>query len=713
MESSKIPNLLTEKYNVYKEENLKYSCLKIDNFENEYINKENSMLNSLNSFKQSLESIFEKISDIILNNNNTFNDTCLENGIKSIDYLFIIKSILYLISTIISKLENKEIENESFQSLYENISKKFQKILDVQYPKDNSSIISNLENYVKSVVENANKIKNEENSKPGSVLTTLITLINIKLIPQINESIEKFKEIKNFKDTSYFNNQTKAHEMILFDLLQLLKRIKNLNDFIYFGYFIDEKDLVNIKEASEEWADLKKLIWTVKPKKNLDVEKIMAELSETMQMRMAQMRKMRENGGSKLVGMIGNVFNNLFNSSQAKYDFKKFLIQLYGFPMEPPNKTMKMNSMMKKMITSRLPSIECRKKLYLRKEYKPITLEYIVELNDFLNGKITEPKDKNLLLFNGDYKLSEEMSKKCLFSTKLEKTEKDSYVSTRLMNNSPLLFKGEKLEKGGYFNFGQQTPVTEHKNEFKNTLIIHINGGGFRSNMSLMMERFLRDWSKDLGCALMTIKKPEKDEDQYPATLNQFYQVYMWLINHAKDELNMDIKKIIISGDSAGGNLAMSFLYLLIGINLFEKTNIKIPDLAMLEYPNLSLEVNKMSNSICLGAYESNYGHEFFKNLVDYYLGDFKDYKNMFVSPLYASKMMIDNLPRIRVFFGNQDVSRDDFLRGIYNLRNCKDIRAYNFLSLPHGFNGINHPDLFEMVKDFIIEEVKEIINSN
>ena len=75
--------------------------------------------------------------------------------------------------------------------------------------------------------------------------------------------------------------------------------------------------------------------------------------------------------------------------------------------------------------------------------------------------------------------------------------------------------------------------------------------------------------------------------------------------------------------------------------------------------------------------------------------------------------MMIDNLPRIRVFFGNQDVSRDDFLRGIYNLRNCKDIRAYNFLSLLHGFNGINHPELFEMVKDFIIEEVKEIINSN
>jgi len=276
MESSKVPSILTEKYNVYKEDNLKYSCLKIDNFENEYINKENSLLNSLTSFKQSLDNIYDKISELILNNHNTFNDTCLENGIKSIDYLFIIKSISYLVSAIISKLENKESQNETFQSLYENISKNFQKILDAQYPKDNSSIISNLENYVKSVIEKANKIKTSENAKPGSVITTLMTLINIKLIPQINDSIGKFKEIINFKDTAFFNNQTKAHEMILFDLLQLLKRIKNLDEFIYFAYFVDEKDIVNIKEDSEEWAELKKLIWTVKPKKDIDVEKIMS-----------------------------------------------------------------------------------------------------------------------------------------------------------------------------------------------------------------------------------------------------------------------------------------------------------------------------------------------------------------------------------------------------------------------------------------------------
>ena len=154
------------------------------------------------------------------------------------------------------------------------------------------------------------------------------------------------------------------------------------------------------------------------------------------------------------------------------------------------------------------------------------------------------------------------------------------------MNGSTLLFKGEKLEeKTGFFDFGQKNePSIEPKNKFKNTLFIHINGGGFKSNNGLMMEKFLRIWSKDLGVALMTIKKPEKEEDKFPSTLNEFYQVYMWLINHAKDELNMDIQKIVISGDSAGGGLCFAFTNLLIGIKLFEKKDIKIPDLIMLEY---------------------------------------------------------------------------------------------------------------------------------
>ena len=39
-----------------------------------------------------------------------------------------------------------------------------------------------------------------------------------------------------------------------------------------------------------------------------------------------------------------------------------------------------------------------------------------------MNGKISEPEDKNILLFN-NYSLPEEIIEKKLFSTQLEKTE--------------------------------------------------------------------------------------------------------------------------------------------------------------------------------------------------------------------------------------------------------------------------------------------------
>ena len=700
METNQIPLKLLEKYNLSKEDHIKYSFFEIPNFENE-LNKENAMLDSLKTFDKSLENLFSKISEFISTNKNTFNDTCMENEVKSLDYLFLIKSTIYLVETIISKLENSEPKKETFQSIYDLLNSKFPKIFEVQYPKTDISLIKNLKECIETIITYSEEIKNAKN-KPGIIITSTMTFYNLKYIVDLNDAIKKYEAIKEFKDSSFFNNQTKSNEIILFNVLLLLKRLKNMNQIIYSAYFLDENDLINKKEDSQEWKDLKKLLWIVTPKKDININKKLDEMTKKMFYRMAQMKKMKE--GGKLQ-MLGSLMSNFFNSNQAEYDSKKLLIKLYGMGMEPPKKTFKMNSLMKKMIKMKYPSIAFRKKLYIRKEYKTITLDYIKELNDFMHGKITEPKDKNILLFNNNYTIPETTSKKQKFATQLEKSEKDFYVSTRLMNNKPLIFKGEPNK-------------SDIKNEFNNTLLIHVTGGGFRSNNTFAQEKYLRQWSIDMGIVVMVIKKPEKDEDVYPATLNEFYQVYMWLMDHAKDELNMDIKKIIFSGDSSGGNLALSFLYLIIGVKLFENKDIKIPDLILLEYPNLALEITKVikiANSY--NNYNSNmvsisFSQDFLNDLIKHYLGEFNDYKNMFVSPLYASNKMIENLPRVRFFIGDKDISRDSFLRGIYYFRNAKNIRAYDFMGLYHGFNGIDDPEIFEMVKDFIIEEVKDIINS-
>ena len=140
MEISQIPKKLVEKYNLFKDENLKYSFLEIKDFEKE-VNKENSMLNSTKEFLKSLENIYSKISDYISTNKNTFNNTCLENSVKSLDYLFLVRASIYLVKMVISKLENTELKKETFQSIYDELSEKFPKIFIVQYPKNDPSLI--------------------------------------------------------------------------------------------------------------------------------------------------------------------------------------------------------------------------------------------------------------------------------------------------------------------------------------------------------------------------------------------------------------------------------------------------------------------------------------------------------------------------------------------------------------------------------------------
>ena len=47
-------------------------------------------------------------------------------------------------------------------------------------------------------------------------------------------------------------------------------------------------------------------------------------------------------------------------------------------------------------------------------------------------------------------------------------------------------------------------------------------------------------------------------ESKFPDQLEDCWQAHTWIIENAKEHLKIDFKKVIISGDSAGGGLAIS-----------------------------------------------------------------------------------------------------------------------------------------------------------
>ena len=86
-------------------------------------------------------------------------------------------------------------------------------------------------------------------------------------------------------------------------------------------------------------------------------------------------------------------------------------------------------------------------------------------------------------------------------------------------------------------------------------LIIHVHGGGFISMSSFSHQLYLRSWANRLSVPVFSIDYRLAPDFPFPAALDDIWQAYTWIVNHAESSLNIIPNKIIVVGDSAGGNL--------------------------------------------------------------------------------------------------------------------------------------------------------------
>lgn len=94
-------------------------------------------------------------------------------------------------------------------------------------------------------------------------------------------------------------------------------------------------------------------------------------------------------------------------------------------------------------------------------------------------------------------------------------------------------------------------------------------------------ENYLRKWVNKLDVPVLSIDYRLAPQHPYPNALDDVFQAYMWAIKYAEDELNIIPEKIILVGDSAGGNLVLGLTYLLILLNK------RLPTALFLVYPGI------------------------------------------------------------------------------------------------------------------------------
>lgn len=130
-------------------------------------------------------------------------------------------------------------------------------------------------------------------------------------------------------------------------------------------------------------------------------------------------------------------------------------------------------------------------------------------------------------------------------------------------------------------------------------LLIHIHGGAWICMSPELNEVYTRQWSAKLpGIPILSIDYSLSPEHKFPVALQEILDVYMWLISDdCRDEVIAKIgfvpERIVVVGDSAGGNLATALTIVLNDIRnqLHLNDQFKMIDGLVLCYPCLNFQL--------------------------------------------------------------------------------------------------------------------------
>lgn len=113
------------------------------------------------------------------------------------------------------------------------------------------------------------------------------------------------------------------------------------------------------------------------------------------------------------------------------------------------------------------------------------------------------------------------------------------------------------------------------------TLIIHVHGGGFIATSSATHQNYLRQFANACPNAVVfSIDYRLAPANRFPCQVDDCWQVYCWLILNAKRAFGIEFKRVVLTGDSAGGNLILSMTLMCIN------RKFRVPDSLLPFYPS-------------------------------------------------------------------------------------------------------------------------------
>lgn len=140
------------------------------------------------------------------------------------------------------------------------------------------------------------------------------------------------------------------------------------------------------------------------------------------------------------------------------------------------------------------------------------------------------------------------------WATTIEEFRRKTLPNKDFIGHPEEIFKIEHRVISGPTSY---LPIRIYRPSNKENLpaLIYFHGGGWVIGNMDGFEPTVRSLANKIGCVVVQVQYQKAPEHPFPSPFNDCYSTVEWVFENAK-ELGVDITKIGVGGDSAGGNLA-------------------------------------------------------------------------------------------------------------------------------------------------------------
>ncbi len=190
---------------------------------------------------------------------------------------------------------------------------------------------------------------------------------------------------------------------------------------------------------------------------------------------------------------------------------------------------------------------------------------------------------------------------------------------------------------------GEDINLRLYKGNQKDKVIMYVHGGGWIQGNLETHDALCREITHRTEYSVIAVDYRLAPENPFPSGLEDVEEAYEWVLSNYKDT------KILVCGDSAGGNLSTALTIKRL------QDNKKAPDGLLLLYPALDLRIPEVTNDLAADGYFLTRAR--INSFIKAYLGkDFKELaENVRVSPLLASDELLKSFPPTLLIAGEYD----------------------------------------------------------